>query len=231
MDQSETPQPSRSSGDSEPHTVRRHTAAVGVEPFFPPARLLRTVTIEAEQQRSEAAAELAAARAEARRMLDEAAREAEGLIDTARAEGVRRGLDSLSSILTKASDELDSFRRRLLDAEQRTAYRIAREVIEVEFAVRPERVRDLVAEALDAAEAYKSISVFVSPSDFGVISEAREQLVASIGEKQVLEFLSDDTLGRNEIRVETEMGAFTRSLEQRLAVLRDLEAESDGGGA
>lgn len=203
-----------------------------VRPAYSAARVLAPGALEAETLLEEARrtrdeAEEAArtllegARVEARELLEAARREAASLTEAARDEGRARALAEVRGLLAALGEELERLRASYPMDVQRIAFRYARKVLDVELAVRPERVVDLCARVLERARHHERLALRVHPDDAPLVREAladlRRQLLFA-GELTVVE---DEELARHGVCLETDMGSYLGSVEEQLRPLRE----------
>lgn len=191
-----------------------------IEPAYPVSRLMRAVTQGAEEQRREAEDLVARARTEAAGIIAEAERRARELHESARAEGLRSGAESLIGLTDGVAGALDALRARWSADVGRIACEVAATIVDVEFVVRPERVCELVERALDSSDAYRWVIVFLHPDDLAIVERSLKNLSTNAPEGHRLEFRKDVTLARGSLRLETNMGTLETSLADRLAALR-----------
>jgi flagellar assembly protein FliH len=210
--------------------VRLATDEVG--PLYPPARVLGAGAQRSEVLLERARAELASAEQRARELIaeaEEAARRIRGAAEAEvadAAEAARKavrvaGARRLRSLVASFLDETARARAAFGVDVQRTSLRFARAVLDVEFAVRPERIADLVGRALEAARGRDRLLVHVHPDDLAMVNAAIEGLRREHGVLGSVVVHTDKRLPAHGVRVETEMGQYDASVEAQLRPLAE----------
>lgn len=171
----------------EPAPLRRIPAnEARIEPAFAPAKILRKESLDAVRMRDEATAALASAHRklaeanlEAKRILDEARANAIGIEDVARREaatatkagydaGVHAAQEAAQALLARIQAAEDQRRAAFPKLVRDVAFRFASAIVDIEFTVRPERVIELVAAALERA-GESEVIVELSAADHALI--------------------------------------------------------------
>lgn len=210
-----------------------------VEPYFAPARVLRRESLDAiamldaaRAERDEATAALAKAQAEAARVVAAAESERDAILAVARAEADamrQRGFEvGRADAATRLAEICIAITRA--DAHQReqypqlvrdAAFRLARAILDVEFVVHPEIVREFVVAALERVGA-EEVVVELSPSDHAFVGGDTTQLSASAGCGITRIRIAEDLADRH-VRIVTTNGArWTIGLDQAFADLRTM---------
>ncbi len=170
---------------------------------------------------------LASGEAEARRIVSEAEEARGRVLADAAAAGRREGHARAAAALARAALERD---RILEEAEREVvaiALAIARKVLGREVRSGSEAVVDLAAAALAEARARREVVLRVSPADAAAIGAARHRLSAALA-RAPLEVREDPSIepggavvdteaGRIDARVETQLEAIARAIEEALA--------------
>ncbi|MFT4538967.1 MAG: flagellar biosynthesis/type III secretory pathway protein FliH [Planctomycetota bacterium] len=233
-------------GKTEAIDARVITPAAGVvTPLYSSNRLLRGEIIEAEAVLAKAQMQLAAAESAAQQKQQAAEGEAQRIIEEARdsADEVRRqaaeegrqaaGVE-VQKLLKRAQEEVERARSVFPQEVQRTAYRFAKAILDVEFEVKPERVVDLVASVLDRARQYQQIQIHLNPEDLPLVEAARKSLEDKLAIATEIRLVPDDELERQGVVIETEMGTYLGSVEEQLRPLREhlrMKPDAEGNGS
>ena len=229
----QTPRPSEVGEGSTPIAARVVTpAADQVRPLYATSRLLRGEILEAEGVLAEAREARSAAEAECAQLLADARAEAQGVLQAARdsadevraralEEGRRAAGGEVQKLLNKAVAEVERARGVFPQEVQRTAFRFAKAILDVEFAVRPERVVELVESVLERARQYRQIRIHLHPLDLPLVEQARKQLEDRLTLATELRLLPDEELERQGVVIETEMGTYLGSVDEQLRPLRE----------
>jgi len=201
-----------------------------VAPLYPPTRILRSSALVAEKDLAETRAWAQSERDRARELTERAQAEAAQLLAAARAEVERLQAQAISgaraearaeleSLLAAADREVRALADRFADEVQRTAFRFARAVLDVEFHVRPARIVDLVQRVLERTDRYRQVRVHVHPDDVAFLREAAEGLRSRV--QCEFQVVPDAELPRRGVRVSTEMGSFWAGVAEQLKPLRE----------
>jgi flagellar biosynthesis/type III secretory pathway protein FliH len=188
----------------------------------PGGRRIEAAAFDAAER---ARATLGEAEAEAARIraAAEADREAVAAraVEAGRAEGLARAAATLA--------EAGASRDRLLAAAEREiaalAIDVARKVLGRELAQDPAAVTDLAAQAIAAARDRRQVVLRVNPADAHAIRAAEGRLAALLTRATALDVREDASVerggaiveteaGRVDARVETQLGALARALEE-----------------
>lgn len=166
------------------------------------------------------------AEAKARVLLQETQREAEQLLDSARAqaadvrlraesEGRAEGVAKVAARmlqLTRAQAEADA---RGLDRSIDLARLLAERVLGAELQLHPERVRDLAKTALAEARGARRVVLRAHPDDVPVLTSLLTEL--GLGADSRVE--AEDGRPRGQLRLETDLGVLDAELGPQLARL------------
>ncbi|HSD22301.1 MAG TPA: FliH/SctL family protein [Anaeromyxobacter sp.] len=195
-----------------------------VKGTLPPAG--SRIEAAAYDAQEKARAVVAAAEDEARRLRSEAEAEIARVRAEAVEEGRREGLSRAAAALARAAAARD---RRLALAEREVAAAaidVARTLIGRELDQDPAAVADLAARALAAARDRREVTLRVNPSDAEAIRAAAGRLAAMLARAPGLEVREDPGLARGDAVVETEAGRVDARVETQLAAFaRALDEE------
>jgi flagellar biosynthesis/type III secretory pathway protein FliH len=183
----------------------------------PPTRRIEAVVYDA---RREAERILEEGREAARGVRASADAEAEELRARAFAEGREEGLASAAEVLAWAAAERD----RLLAAAEPEVIRLALEVsariLEREAAHGSAVAEAMARRALAAARERTVVALRVNPEDVGALSAREGELSALVPRASGVALVSDPTIERGGVVVETDAGTIDARLEAQLAVVR-----------
>lgn len=202
-----------------------------VEPLYPAARLLAANVVDAGSVLAEARKEAAAARDEAREVLDRAQAEAERTVTEARAEAERIRVEAAAQAREEVRDRVLEQLARMDQAQQelraevvaeveRSAFHFARAVLDVELAVRPGRIVDLVAGVLDRADRFRELRLHLHPGEAPLVREVLDELRERTPGAD-LAVVADPDVPLHDVRLETEMGAFHGGVDDQLRPLAE----------
>jgi type III secretion protein L len=174
--------------------------------------------------RSEAAAIRAAAQRDADALIDKARAEARALLAEAKRAGEAAGRAeaeaAFTSLLVEARAEADRVRTTALPAARTLALRMAEKIIGRTVELDPSTLAAIAAEALTAARARAGVVVLrVHPADQAALQTERPTLAARLGAANELRLVADPTVARFGCVVETAAGRLDARLETQLAAL------------
>lgn len=185
------------------------------------------IDAEAFEARERARALVAEAEDQARRIREAAEADRGRVRAEAEEEGRREGLARAAAALAGAAAVRD---RRLARAEREVAaiaLDVARTVLGRELTQDPAAVADLAARALAVARDRREVTLRVNPADAEAIRAAAGRLAAVLARAPGLALREDPGLARGDAVVETEAGRVDARVETQLAALaRALEEEA-----
>jgi flagellar assembly protein FliH len=180
---------------------------------------------------SQAALQLAQARAEAAEIIARADAEADGIRRQAEEAGRAAGRQEVETMVAaQMSPVLAALRQAvadLQDAKQqwlahwesravRLAGGIAARVIRRELYAEPEITLGLVREALELAAGSPTIRIHLSPQDYKVLGAQVRTMIDAMSSLGGAEVVSDATIGQGGTRVETRFGTIDQQIESQL---------------
>lgn len=212
--------------------IRGESAAVVA--LYPASRLLRKSLAEVEALRTQVLADVDAARAEAKAIVEDAQRrsrdieaaahvEAERVKKTAEEEAHRRVAAEAESLLASIHQAVESWTKKYPSDVATFAWRIARKVVDCEFAVKPERVLEFVQLALEKARfGATGVVIYLHPDDVPIVAPAAGRLVEKLRLAEPPAIVEDKSLQRSAVRVEigANRAAYHASVESAFAELR-----------
>jgi flagellar biosynthesis/type III secretory pathway protein FliH len=166
------------------------------------------------------------AEAEARRTLEAAAREREGVLAEAEELGRRAGLARAAAELAQAAAERDRLLQAAGDDLVRLALAVAREILgrEVE---RDGAVEAAAAAALEAVRHRRQVTLRVHPDDALALRRESGRLAGLVARAPALTICEDPAVGRGGLVVETEAGTLDARLATRLDAVEAALLEAD----
>lgn len=204
----------------------------GVKPLYPIGRLRKKASLEAEQFLDQARAVLERANNEAEQIIAQARAQAEQELEQARRRGEAEGAEALLAAASSAREQVQQLHERFNEEVTGAAFRVAREVLEVEFVTRTDQVAKLIGQALDHVRSRmpQRVSVHLHPSDLAMVSGHREALAERLPGSVGLDLVADESLEPRDVVIETELGHYGFGVDSQLAELRRL-VEQEGGSA
>lgn len=190
----------------------------------PGARRIEAAEFDAAER---ARAIVADAEARARGILEAAEAERDRIRAEAAEQGRRDGLARAGAVLAAAAAARD---RRLASAEREIAalaLDVARKVLGRELARDPSAVADLAAQAIAVARDRREVTLRVNPADAEAIRAAAGRLAAALTRAAGLDIREDPAVERGGAVVETEAGRIDARVETQLAALARALEEAD----
>ncbi len=165
------------------------------------------------------------AQVQANQIVADARAQADQILSQAREEGHRQGYDEgfqegmsksedkIEKTLQKKEKELEARYERMTQSVEPemvdTLTRIYEHVFNVSFKDDKEIILHLLQTALSRIESSGSLLIHISPDDYDMITDAKEQLMQNVvSPDTVLELVEDPTLKENECIIETDGGIF-----------------------
>ena len=143
----------------------------------------------------------------------------------------RTKLARLDALVATLGEERREFFDRVEPEVVRLASAIAEKIIGEEMELRPERVVDLVREAMKRLRDREALRIRLSPQDMDLVKEARDDLIGSVDGVRKLELVEDRRVDRGGCVIESENGALDARVKTQMAeierVLGEVGAESD----
>lgn len=169
------------------------------------------------------------AQVQANQIVADARAQADQIMSQAREEGHRQGYDEgfqegmsksedkIEKTLQKKEKELEARYERMTQSVEPemvdTLTRIYEHVFNVSFKDDKEIILHLLQTALSRIESSGSLLIHISPDDYDMITDAKEQLMQNVvSPDTVLELVEDPTLKENECIIETDGGIFDCSV-------------------
>jgi flagellar biosynthesis/type III secretory pathway protein FliH len=200
--------------------VIRGGADAKVEPLYPATRLLKGAVLDAQRAAADAKRLLEKARADAAAIRKPAVDEADAGRRDAFERGSERAAAELAQTLRNFGTELERLKGQFARDAQRVAFKLARMILDVELAVRPERIVDLVASVLGRAKLYERIALHLHPDDVDRVRPHQAALTRELAFAREIQLCADAELPPHGVRVETEMGIYDGSIDVQLKRLR-----------
>lgn len=196
--------------------------AAAPKPLYPAARLIKGAVLEAKEAKAEADRVLAEARAEAKQLRDEAKEESDALRAQARQEGILEGTATFVDMLQNAGDEVDQLFVNYPSEVTKTAFRLAQEVLAVEFELNPQRIIDLVHGAVDHVRTKfpNRVLVHLHPDDFDLVESQRDKFTGLLADEVKFGFVKNAEFSRGDVQIETELGHYDFGVQSQLELLR-----------
>lgn len=183
------------------------------------------------------------ARARAELIIEQAVQGAEKLAEAAREEALESVRGEMERMLSSAEREADEIRRlaqteadRWLDEHQaeltRLAVAAAGQILRGELQLHPDRIADIVAQALQQARGRREVTVRVEPGSVAAVESARGRLGLPDLGVETMRLEGDPALRPGDALVLTDHGTIDARLDPQLqrvqaAVTRALDAPAD----
>ena len=187
---------------------------VEVEPLYPTSRLLKTAIFEAEELKVAAEEMLAEATKRADERVAAAKEEAARIVAAAesdagsiREEAARAARDEVveqwSALIGQFNTAVGEYNQRLPEWVRDAGFKLARQILDVEFTAKPDRILKLVERALQKARRDTSVTIRLHPDDFRLVEPLRHDLQEKHGLDQPPTMLESDDVPRHSVHLET----------------------------
>ena len=179
-----------------------------------------TIRVRAEEQ---AKSILAAAEERAEALVIDAQEEAERLRQEAHGkgyeEGKAQGAAELAEVVARASQRMQAIEDQVVPQLKALALGIARKILGSELDAHPERVVEIVKQALnEKARQRREIFLRVNPEDMEIIRNERASLVEVLSRCKEIGLREDPDVALHGVIIETDAGIIDAQLETQLAV-------------
>lgn len=191
-----------------------------IEPLYPPTRLLRNAEAEVSRLRAEAAVDRAAAATQASDLIAAARAEAGEIRERAAREGASEAATRLGALVERAGMEWAAMRDQAEARLTDLALRLARAVVDAEFAVRPEVVRQFAVKALRHAGFSACVRILLHPDDAALLADHAPSIARDAAFEGDCGVWPDDSVPRGSVRIATDMGDYETGIEEQFAALR-----------
>ena len=173
------------------------------------------------EAREKAAAVVEEARAEARRIVEAAGTEAAERAEDYRREGVAagraEGRAAFDQLLANLPGQRSDLEEAFATEAGNAAFRLAQVILDVEFALRPERVAEHVRQVIAEAGVQERIVVRLNPADVQLVESSAATEHHPVEEIQLA---ADPGVARGDCRVETATGNYDGTVAAQLDELR-----------
>ena len=173
--------------------------------------------------RSDAQAYMDQARTEIERLRQEAELEAEQIKASAYElgleEGRAAGAAELTEVVARASARMQQIEAQVEPQLRELALTIARKIIGTELSQKPERIVDIVKQALsEKARQRREIFLRVHPEDLQYIRESRAELIEVLSRAKEIGIREDPDVERHGVVIETDAGSIDAQLSTQLDI-------------
>jgi flagellar biosynthesis/type III secretory pathway protein FliH len=211
-----------------------------LEPRFARSRLLSVNLRDADMALEDAQCEARALREEAQRIRTEAqaeidaaraalAEEADTIRRQALEDGIREGRTAWAERVAALDQEMGRIQAEIPGEIQSLALLIARRIIDVEFSLNPRIHLDLIRNVLSTAKLYREIVVVVHPDDYAVVTPHADDLKRGLLATESFQIRSDPEVPRHGVWLLTNRGLRDGSVDTQLDLIARQLAESEIG--
>ena len=162
---------------------------------------------------------------------ERAEKEAAVIIETARAQGHQEGIESAreeaETIRAQAQAVLERAHNERIAAEESLEpdmldliVKIVAKLLDVTTAINPQVILNLIKQGLAGATITGNITVYVSPHDFGTVTDNKEMLLSMTDGSIKLDVVKDVSLNPLDCVIETSFGSIDCSLGQQFETLQ-----------
>lgn len=183
-----------------------------LEPVFPTARLLKGAVLEAEHIKQETVELKEQAQAKAKQLWADA-------VDRGKQEGAERFVGLIDAAAQHSQQQADRFPEEVTAV----ALKIARAVLDVEFAAKPERITDLIKTALNQVRDRfpKRIVAHLHPDDYALVAGSEAEFGGLVADDAAFGFVQDTEVPRHGVQLETELGHYDFAVGEQLDRLKE----------
>jgi flagellar assembly protein FliH len=100
------------------------------------------------------------------------------------------------------------------------ATQMAERILNVELSVKPELLSEIVKNAFRSLGEAKQVTVRVHPKDLALLKERAQEIAQHLASSAVLDIRPDDTLGRGDCLVDSDIGSLDARLHTQLETLK-----------
>jgi len=138
------------------------------------------------------------------------------LADERLGQQLNTALPALTQAAALLRGERDRWLARWEQAAIELGIAVAEKIVKAELAARPERVREMVAAALELTVGQAQLRVYVNPHDRVFLGDRADQVVQSLTACASAQLIDDPALAPGDCRIETQHGEVDARLETML---------------
>lgn len=158
-------------------------------------------------------------KAEATSYRNEVAKECEIIKENAYHEGYSEGLQKLNSIILKLDHELKLLEEEMKKRMIAIALKAAKKILGEELSLNPDRIADIIIQALKPVIEHHKIKIYVNRDDLPIVEKHKEKIKSILGQVKTLSIQERDDIEKGGCIIETEAGIINAQLENQWRAL------------
>ncbi len=147
------------------------------------------------------------------------AKECETLKESAFKQGFDEGLIKLNENLLKLNHVIENFEEEMKKKILPIALKAAKKILGEELKVYPERIVDIVIQALKPVTQHYKIKIFVNKQDLDILESQKEKIKSILQQVKTLSIIERDDVEPGGCIIETEAGIINAQLENQWQAL------------
>lgn len=158
-------------------------------------------------------------KSEATQFKKQIAIECETIKETAFKEGFNEGLSKLNENIIKLEKEVEKFEAEMQKKILPIALKAAKKILGEELKLYPERIVDIVIQALKPVVEHYNIKIFVNKQDLEILEAQKEKIKSILKQIKTLSIVERDDVEPGGCIIETEAGIINAQLENQWRAL------------
>lgn len=147
------------------------------------------------------------------------ATECETLKESAFKQGFDEGLAKLNENILKLDREINKFEEEMQKKILPIALKAAKKILGEELKLHPDRIVDIVVQALKPVTQHYKIKIFVNKQDLDILESSKEKIKAILEQVKTLSIVERDDIEPGGCIIETEAGIINAQLENQWRAL------------
>lgn len=164
---------------------------------------------------------VALAQEQAKRIVEEAGRERDSILEQARQEGYGQGLAEWNQILVRTLQAAEDLKKSWEETMLRLSVRVAEKIIGEHLQLHPDTIVGIVRQALEGSRFGKHLTIQVSEPEAQEVRRHVQRLKDSLGFSSEIEIVASPNLAPGDCVIESELGIVDARLETQLKCLED----------
>lgn len=146
-------------------------------------------------------------------------KECEQLKKIAYEEGFNEGLLKLNKIIVKLSHELEHFKEEIKNKILPIVLQAAKKILGQELDLKPEKIVNIVEQAIKPAVQHHDIKIFVNKEDFDILEKNKDRIQKILKQVKSFSIHPRDNIEKGGCMIETEAGIINAQLENQWQAL------------
>lgn len=158
-------------------------------------------------------------KAEALKYKIDIAKECEVLKETSYKDGFDKGLEKLNAIILKLDEEIKKFEEEMQKKVLPIALKAAKKILGDELRLHPDRIVDIVIQALKPVTQHHTIKIYVNKEDLNILEKHKEKIRSILDQIKIFTIEERDDIEKGGCMIQTEAGIINAQLENQWRVL------------